>query len=84
MLKHFHYYQSHVSINSNTLVTEGISIFQEIPLKSFPTRIMRESIVNKLPGGDLINKIKTQISKSVITGRREEGAGLNHLHNFYR
>lgn len=45
---------------------------------------MRESIVNKLPGGDLINKIKTQISKSVITGRREEGAGLNHLHNFYR
>lgn len=45
---------------------------------------MRESIVNKLPGGDLINKIKTQISKSVIKGRREEGAGLNHFHNFYR
>lgn len=34
---------------------------------------MRESIVNKLPGGDLINKID-----------QEEGAGLNHLHNFYR
>lgn len=34
---------------------------------------MRESIVNKLPGGDLINKIKTQISKSGITARREGG-----------
>lgn len=46
---------------------------------------MRESIVNKLPGGDLINKIKTQISKSLITGRLKEGVvGLNHLHNFYR
>ncbi|XP_052689051.1 uncharacterized protein LOC128167390 [Crassostrea angulata] len=52
-------------VNADSVRTE-----KEIPLKSFPTRIMRESIVNKLPGGDLINKIKTQIMNKAITSKQ--------------
>lgn len=35
-------------------------------MRMIPGKVGRESIVAKLPGGDLINKIKTQISTTYL------------------
>nr|XP_022318304.1 uncharacterized protein LOC111121356 isoform X3 [Crassostrea virginica] len=42
----------------------------EIPMRTIPGKVGRESIVAKLPGGDLINKIKTQIMNKTFTSKQ--------------
>lgn len=52
--------------------------FQEIPMRTIPGKVGRESIVAKLPGGDLINKIKTQISTTCLLFCR------NSVHTYFK